>query len=113
MYDWFERGQWEKCFFLIDPRLREQSRVELPVYSERMRAFKQVYGRIHPWLIRISLHPDASSSRRDTRSFAYVYVIWQDKMRGFHMFQERWVKDSNRWFTRVAGLVPNRESSNV
>ena len=109
MYDWFEKGSWEKCFSLVDPKLREHSKVKLSGYAEQMRVFKEAYGRIHPWLIRISLHPDMSSSQHDKRSCAYVYVIWQDAAKKFHMFQERWVEDSGRWFTRVAGLVPNRE----
>jgi hypothetical protein len=111
MYDWFEKGSWEKCFSLVDPKLREQSKVQLSSYTERMRAFKETYGRIHPWLIKISLHLDMSSSHRDKRSCAYVYVIWQDVANKFHMFQERWIQDSGRWFTRVAGLVPNRDKN--
>jgi hypothetical protein len=111
MYDWFEKESWEKCFSLVDPKLRAASKVQLPVYSERMRAFKEVYGKIQPWLIRISLHLDMSSGHRDKRTCAYVYVIWQDKANMFHMFHDRWVKEDGRWFTRVAGLVPNREKN--
>ena len=109
MYDWFDEGRWEKCFSLVDPKLREQSRVQFSSYAAGMRAFKEAYGTVHPWMIRISLHLDTSSSPRDKRHFAYVYVIWQDDAKRFHMFQERWVKDSDRWFTRVAGLVPALE----
>jgi hypothetical protein len=109
MYEWFNRGLWDKCFSLIDPMLREQSKTELPVYVERLRAFREVYGSITPWHIRISLHLDASANKRDGRPFAYVYVTWQDDAHGFHMFRERWVKHSERWFTRVVGLVPNQQ----
>ena len=108
MYDWFNRGLWEECFSLVDPKLKEQSKVQLPVYAERLQAFKEFYGIIKPWHVRISLHLDASSNKQDERPFAYVYVVWQDDVHGFHMFRERWVKHSGRWFTRVAGLVPNR-----
>jgi hypothetical protein len=111
MYDWFNQGLWEQCFSLIDPRLRDESKVQLRVYKEGLQAFEQVYGKVDPWYIRISLHLDASSNRHDNRPFAYVYVVWQDAERGFHMFRERWVKDSGRWFTRVVGLVPNRQDS--
>ena len=108
MYDWFNRGLWENCFSLIDPQLREQSKVQLTTYADRLQAFKASYGQINPWYIRISPH-DASANQRDKRPFAYVYVIWQDNQHGFHMFRERWVKDSGRWFTRVVGLVPNQQ----
>jgi hypothetical protein len=111
MVDWFNHGRWENCFSLIDPRLRVASRVQLLVYSKQLRAFKEVYGTIKPWHIRISLHLDASSNKHDARPFAYVYVIWQDQAHGFHLFRERWVKSSGRWFTRVVGLVPNRQES--
>ena len=111
MYGWFDDEGWEKCFSLVDPKLRAQSKVQFSAYAEGMREFKGVYGRVHPWMIRINLHLDASSSQRDKRHFAYVYVIWQDGANRFHMFQERWVKDSGRWFTRVAGLVPARENT--
>ena len=111
MYDWFDEGRWEKCFSLVDPKLREQSRVQLPTYAAGMQAFKEAYGTVHPWMVRISLHLDESPARQDMRQFAYVYVIWQDDAKRFHMFQERWVKDSDRWFTRVAGLVPAREDA--
>jgi hypothetical protein len=110
LYNCLNRERWEKCFSLVDP-LREQSRVELPGYADRLHAFKEVCGSIRPWLIRISLHLDASSNKHDKRPFAYVYVIWQDERHGFHLFRERWVQHSGRWFTRVVGLVPNPQEA--
>lgn len=109
MYNWFNRDLWQKCYSLLDPKLREQSKVELSAYADGLRAFQEVYGAIRPWHIRISPHLDASANKQDARPFAYVYVIWQDDAHGFHMFRERWVKHSDRWFTRVAGLVSNQQ----
>ncbi len=111
MYEWFNQASWEKCFSLIDPKLREQEKVEGKAYAESLRRFKEVYGTISPWYIRISLHLDASSNKQDARPFAYVYVVWQDQAHTFHMFRERWVWDSGHWFTRVVGLVPNEKES--
>jgi hypothetical protein len=111
MYEWFNQESWEKCFSLIDPHLSGASKVQLPAYAQSLQAFKQVYGAIRPWHIRISLHLDGASNKHDARPFAYVYVVWQDEAHGFHMFRERWVKESGRWYTRVAGLVPNRQES--
>jgi hypothetical protein len=74
-----------------------------------MRAFKNVYGSVNLWLTRLSLHLEAASGQRDKRPFAYVYVIWQDAAHGFHMFRERWINDNGRWFTRVVGLVANKQ----
>ena len=107
MYSWFNQGQWEKCFSLIDPKLIKHGKVKLLLYAERMQGFKQVYGAIHPWHVRISPHLDASANKHDKRPFAYVYVIWQDEVHGFHMFREMWVKESGRWFTHVLGLIPS------
>ena len=111
MYDWFNRGLWEKCFSSIDPRIREKSRVKLPLYVEGLQEFKKAYGAIRPWHVRISLYLDASSSKHDDGPFAYVYTVWQDDTNGFHMFRERWVRHGNRWFTQVVGLVVNRQEA--
>jgi hypothetical protein len=109
MYEWFNRELWAKCFSLVDPRLRDQSRAEFSIYADRLRSFKEVYGAVRPWHIRSSVHLNASSNKHDDRPFAYVYVVWQDEAKEFHMFRERWVKDKDRWFTRVVGLIPNRQ----
>src|SRR5947209_19300948 len=79
MYEWLNREAWAKCFSLLDPRLREQNRVEWQTYADSLRRFKEVYGKIKPWYVRISLHLDASSNKHDDRPFAYVYVVWQDQ----------------------------------
>ena len=111
MYDCFNRELWVKCMSLVDPRLKDQSAVKPSVYAKQLEGFKKVYGSIRPWHIRVSLHLGTSSNKNDPRPFAYVYVVWQDASHGFHMFKERWIKDSGRWYTRVAGLVANRQSS--
>ena len=110
-YRRFNEEDWKGCYALIDPQLTKQGKVELAQYAECMSAFKSAYGSIKLWLTRLSLHPDASSHQRDKRPFAYVYVIWQDDGHAFHMFRERWIKDADRWFTRVVGLVANRQET--
>jgi hypothetical protein len=111
MYESFNKEVWTKCFSLLDPRLRKQKGVEKEAYVESLRLFRKVYGDLQPWYIRISLHLDGSTNRKDPRPFAYVYVVWQDQRHEFHMFRERWVRDSGRWFSRVVGLVPNQNGS--
>src|SRR6267378_1856397 len=96
MYEQFNQGNWEKCFSFLDPTLIQQSTLALPIYAEKMQAFKDVYGIIHPWHIRINLHLDTTSAKQDKRPFAYAYIIWQDEMHGFHMFRERWLKHQDR-----------------
>src|ERR1700730_1856886 len=75
MYRWLNQDSWEKCFSLLDPKLTEQGKVQLADYVRRMSEFKRVYGSVTRWQIKISLHLDASTSKRDKRPFAYVYVI--------------------------------------
>ena len=111
MYDAFNRGLWEKCFSLIDPELRESSRVKLSVYADQMAAFQKVYRQIKPWHIRTSLHFEKGPRGDHSRPFAYVYVVWQDHANEYHMFRERWVKHADHWYTRVAGLVANRQNT--
>jgi len=105
----FNRADWHKCYALIDPQLTQLGRVKLDTYSGLMQTFKDVYGSVNLWLTRLSLHLHATPKQPDKRPFAYVYVIWQDDSHQFHMFRERWVKDHGQWFTRVVGLVPNRQ----
>ena len=110
-YRRFNNGDWENCYALIDPELTRQGKVRLETYSELMQAFKDVYGSVKRWSTRLSLHLDVAPKQRDKRSFAYVYVIWQDESHGFHMFRERWIRSRGQWFTRVVGLVPNRQET--
>jgi hypothetical protein len=110
-YRQFNQGAWEQCYALIDPELTGRGKVNLDCYSELMQDFKEAYGSIKPRWTDLGLHLEATSNQRDTRPFAYVYVLWQDEAYGFHMFRERWIKDHGQWFTRVAGLVPNRQET--
>jgi hypothetical protein len=111
MYDAFNRESWDTCFSLLDPRLRDPSKVKLPVYAQQLQAFHKAYGQIKPWHVRLSLHLEERNSKAEHRPFAYVYVVWQDQAHGFHMFRERWVKHAGQWYTRVAGLIANRQET--
>jgi hypothetical protein len=108
-YRRFNKADWDACYALIDPQLTQTGKVKRDIYAELMQAFKEVYGSVNLWHTRLSLHLKATPQQRDRRPFAYVYVIWQDDAHGFHMFRERWIKDHGRWFTRIVGLVPNRQ----
>ena len=105
----FNKADWQACFVQIDPQLSENDKVRIEAYSKLMDVFKEAYGAVSIWLTRISMHPEGASKQGDKRPFAYVYVIWQDAAYGFHMFRERWVKDHGEWYTRVVGLVPNKQ----
>src|SRR6266480_3646599 len=110
-YTQFNRESWEQCFDHLDPHLRDAGKVAQREYREGLQAFKLAYGSVKPWYVRISPHLDATSNKHDDRPFAYVYVVWQDAVGGFHMFRERWVRHAGRWYTRVAGLVANGQKA--
>jgi hypothetical protein len=110
-YAWFNQEQWSRCWALLDPRLRAKAKVDAERYAASLAAFKEFYGAVHIWYLRVNLHDAAARRGRDDRPFAYVYVLWQDDRYGFHLFRERWVKDAGRWYTRVVGLVPHTSSS--
>src|SRR5687767_8838640 len=76
-YEQFNRGHWNDCFALVDPRLSGANKVSSAAYAESLLRFKQRYGAINPWHVRISMHLDGRPVT-DPRPFAYVYVVWQD-----------------------------------
>lgn len=105
LYASFNRQAWARCLALIDPALHAAHKVDAAVYEASLRRFHDAYGVIDPWHLNISLHLEGA--KRDPRPFAFVYLVWQDRDRAFHMFRERWVLDGGRWYTRVVGLVAN------
>jgi hypothetical protein len=110
-YRFFNRQDWARCFEYIDPRLRADGKVLLDPYSQGMNAFYAAYGPVQRLqILRISVH-DGQEAKVDKRDFAYVVISWKDKDNGFHHFRERWIKDGDKWFTRVLGLVPGRPES--
>jgi hypothetical protein len=110
-YRLFNQGAWEGCFALIDPELTGRGKVKLDSYRELMQVFKDAYGSIKPRWTDLSLHLDATPKQSDKRPFAYVYILWQDGAHEFHMFRERWILYDGKWFTRVVGLIPNRQET--
>lgn len=108
-YARFNRGDWSGCHALIDPSLTGGGKVDRSIYSDQLNIFRDAYKVVNPWMIRLSFHLDISKSQQGKRPFAYVYLIWHDETYGYHMFRERWVNNEGLWFTRVVGLVPNRQ----
>jgi hypothetical protein len=110
-YRSYNLAKWPRCYALVDPRLRENDRVQASPHADSLAAFRRRYGDVTIWHIDVSLHTDVTNNKHDDRPFAYVYVFWQDDNKAFHVFRERWVCDSGRWYTRVAGLVAHERTS--
>lgn len=109
-YQKFNRGDWQGCYSRIDPRLRLERKVDESQYSDSLAAFQQGYGAIDIWHSRVNLYLDVKNNKHDERPFAYVYIFWQDASKAFHVFRERWVLDSGRWYSRVVGLVTHQQA---
>src|ERR1700733_13634227 len=110
LYDSFNREDWAKCFALVDPKLTAAGKIDRTNYGRSLQEFKQYYGSVQIRHLEISLHLDVRHNKQDDRPFAYVYVFWQDDQHAFHLFQERWVKQDNAWYTRVVGLVAHQRA---
>jgi hypothetical protein len=111
LYQRLNRGDLDRCYLHVDPRLRVDERISFTAYASSLEAFRSHYGLIDIWHIRINLYLDVVSNKYDDRPFAYVYIFWQDERKGFHVFRERWVKEAGRWYTRVVGLVTHQKSN--
>jgi hypothetical protein len=96
---------WERCFALIDPKLRAEGRVDAAKYAASLARFLEHYGPVQPEFIKLTLYLDATANKHDSRPFAYAVVLWQDKHHEYHLFRERWVRAKKTWYTRVVGLV--------
>jgi hypothetical protein len=107
-YDRFNRGDFAGCLALVDPELLRKGGVQPVLYQSGLEKFRAAFTAIRPIMRRTMLFLDEKPRHSDKRPFAYHYVVWQDAQGGFHLFQERWVKDDGRWYTRVAGLIPNQ-----
>jgi hypothetical protein len=105
-YDCFNHEKWHDCYALVDPELTTTGKVVRQNYLESLAQFKEQYGNIKRWHVRISMHLHEPKAVADKRPFAYVYVFWQDASHNFHVFRERWVRKGTEWYSRVAGLVP-------
>jgi hypothetical protein len=104
-YRCYNQGAWPRCYAHLDPTLQAEGKVHPDHYADSLAAFKQAYGSVDVWYVRLSLHLNEKKNKHDTQPFAYAYVFWQDDNNDFHVFRERWVQRARRWYTRVAGLV--------
>jgi hypothetical protein len=105
----FNKKDWERCFQFVDPKLRAGGRVNFPDYSASLARFFERYGPVHRIYTKINPYLNVTTNRHDDRPFAYAIVFWQDKDHAFHVFRERWVKENDSWYTRVAGLVAHQK----
>lgn len=110
-YTHFNAKDWDKCFTFIDPRLRDQQRVDLPQYTSSLALFAERYGPITLGHMELSMYLDAKNNKRDDRPFAYGLIVWRDRAHVAHLLRERWICDGESWYTRMVGLVAHEPTT--
>jgi hypothetical protein len=105
-YELLDEQNFGKCFRHIDPAVRGESfSVTEYQYENSLRQFLTCYGHIRVIGITLQLHIGEPSELYANRDFAVGQTTWADEFGVEHVFQERWVRDGQRWYTRSTGLV--------
>ncbi|HVA48880.1 MAG TPA: hypothetical protein VNH11_21115 [Pirellulales bacterium] len=106
LYDLLNERKFDKCFEIVDPRLRTAGKITLELYQSSLSHFIEKYGPLHVLRIDgLKLHIDVPA-RNEDRDFAYALVVAQDAKGREMAFRERWVRESDGfWYTRKLGLV--------
>jgi hypothetical protein len=110
-YTSFNKENWESCFKMIDPNLRNARRVEHDKYIDSLITFFDAFGPIQIRSVQVSLHLNEENinprnSKFDKRDFAYGTVVWFDRHECEQYLSERWVKALNhQWYTRMLGII--------
>ncbi|HVA46802.1 MAG TPA: hypothetical protein VNH11_10595 [Pirellulales bacterium] len=105
-YHFLNAKQWQKCFDLVDPKLRDAGEVEIAAYTNSLSSFFAKHGpMVSQTVERLRLYVNAPN-KHDDRDFAYGLVALEDREHHSLKIRERWVKASDgRWYTRTAGMV--------
>ena len=105
-YDGLNRRDFDRCYQMIDPRLRDQpSSVTLFQYQNALLQFMDRFGPLSVLEISVSLHLDESNKLYEGRDFAVGKTVCSNKDGERHVFSERWVRQGQAWYTRSTGFV--------
>jgi hypothetical protein len=105
-YGLLNRGAFERCRRMIDPRVRlRPSSVTLHQYENALRQFLDQFGSIEVLEIEVRLHLDEPSELYEGRDFAVGKTTWEDRAGKRRVFAERWVREGRSWYTRSTGLL--------
>src|SRR5207247_7381323 len=74
-YQWFNAEHWERCFECIDPRLRDEGRVEYDTYSASLAEFVKRYSKVELVFVQATVHQRIKGNPKADRPFAYVIVL--------------------------------------
>src|SRR5258708_2365886 len=86
-YDLLNRGQFERCYGMIDPQVREDSTaVTMLQYSNSLRRFRDHFGCVEALEIAVSVHHNEPSKLYGDRDFALGRTTWLDRSGEEHVF---------------------------
>jgi hypothetical protein len=105
-YDLVSRKEFEKCYAMIDPQVRENpGSVTLLQYQRSLESFLNYFGKVDVQRLRLDLHLDEPNRLYADRDFAVGETVWTDEAGEEHIFSERWVRDGRSWYTRSTGFL--------
>jgi hypothetical protein len=105
-YKLFNQREFERCFQMIDPRVRHRpASVTLDQYANSLRDFIDHVGTSRILEVSFDLHRREPSTLYENRDFALGKTVWEDRAGQKHVFSERWVREGKSWYTRSTGFV--------
>jgi hypothetical protein len=105
-YALLNTGDFQRCFEMIDPRIRAKpSSVTLLQYENSLRDFLQAVKSVEVQSVSVELHLNEPSRLYEDRDFAVGTTRWNDARGNVQQFAERWVREGRTWYTRSTGLL--------
>lgn len=106
-YNLLNEEEWQECFEMIGPKLRDDIRITKEQYFDSLSSFPDAFGPLRNAIVDdLTIYSNQPNNRYDDRDFAYGDSVWTDRHNHSRKIQERWVKAADgRWYTRMAGLV--------
>jgi hypothetical protein len=105
-YDLLNRHDFNRCFQMIDPRIRRTpTSVTIFQYENSLAQFLEAHGSITIQDIEIMLHLGEPSTLYENRDFAIGKTTWLNEAGEPQVFLERWVREGRAWYTRSTGFV--------
>ena len=105
-YSLLNSGDFDRCYEMIDPRVRAKSAsVTLLQYENSLRAFLKAVKAVEVLSMEIELHVGEPSKLYEDRDFAVGDTRWIDSRGVENTFTERWVREGRTWYTRSTGFL--------
>ncbi|MBX3414621.1 MAG: hypothetical protein KF708_18180 [Pirellulales bacterium] len=105
-FDLLNDEQFEKCYQMIDPRIRDRATsVTLLQYIDSAKRFREKSGRLDLLSVDVESHENEPSPLYEDRDFSIGKSVCHVRSGKTIEFQERWVREGRSWYTRATGFV--------